>query len=92
MPYIKQEIADQIYDGTKDPNTAGELTYTITMDLQRYLASRIGGYHYEQLAVCLGALEGAKADLIRRVITPYEELAQATNGDVWDILHDEKGP
>jgi hypothetical protein len=86
VPYVKRDVAIALSNGRKAPTTAGELTYLLTMQLQKYLdyhAERAGGYRYENLAVCLGALEGAKMDLERRVLTPYEELAQATNGDVW---------
>lgn len=86
MPYVKREVALTLDNGTKRPTTAGELTYLLTRQLQFYLdyhSEQAGGYRYENLAVCLGALEGAKMDLERRILTPYEELAQAINGDVW---------
>lgn len=86
MPYVKRAVAMALDNGTKPPTTAGELTYLLTRQIQRYLnyhSEQTGGYRYENLAVCLGALEGAKMDLERRVLTPYEELAQAINGDVW---------
>jgi hypothetical protein len=84
VPYVKAEIKQQLDDG-REPTTAGELTYCITRQVMAYLDhyDATAGYRYENLAVCLGALEGAKMDLERRIITPYEELAQATNGDVW---------
>jgi len=86
MPYVKREVALALDNGTKAPTTAGELTYLLTRQIQKYLtyhSEQAGGYRYENLAVCLGALEGAGMDLERRLLTPYEELAQATNGDVW---------
>lgn len=86
MPYVKPEIAAGLDAGLLQPTTAGELTYLLTKSVQAYLdyfQDSAAGYRYEQLAVCLGALEGAKADLIRRIVTPYEELAQSINGDVW---------
>lgn len=82
MPYVKPEIVKELDEG-RAPTTAGELTYCLTREMQRYLDTKPEGYRYADLAVCLGALEGAKMDLERRVITPYEELAQASNGDVW---------
>lgn len=83
MPYVKKDVALELRTGFKSPTTAGELTYMLTLQIQKYLDQQEPNYRYENLAVCLGALEGAKMDLERRVITPYEELAQATNGDVW---------
>jgi hypothetical protein len=38
---------------------------------------------YQTLAECLGALEGAKLDLIERVVKPYEAKKAEENGDVW---------
>jgi hypothetical protein len=85
MPYVKREIAIALDNRRKMPTKAGELTYLITSALQSYLTyhEENGGVRYENLAVCLGALEGAKLDLNRRLLNPYEELAQAVNGDVW---------
>lgn len=34
----------------------------------------------------LGAIEGAKAELQRRVLTPYEDQKIAENGDVYECL------
>jgi hypothetical protein len=63
------------------PITAGELTYDLQQCLKRYLEDR--GLGYQILAECLGSLEGAKLDLIERVVKPYEERKRAENGDVW---------
>jgi hypothetical protein len=85
MPYVKPEIANALDNRRKMPVTAGELTYLITDALRSYLTyhDENGGVRYENYAVCLGALAGAESDLNRRLIWPYEELAQAINGDVW---------
>lgn len=86
MPYLKDNIKKSLDDGWI-PKTAGELTYCLQKQLHNFIEGKIkcGGYHYEDLAVCLGALEGAKADLIQRVIEPYEVEKHAINGDVWLI-------
>jgi hypothetical protein len=38
---------------------------------------------YERIALTLGAIEGLRADFIRRVVTPYEKRKCKENGDVW---------
>ncbi len=82
MPYIVQPNRQELDSNWEAvPEDAGELTYVIQQALRAYLESR--GLRYEQLAVCLGALEGAKLDLIERVIRPYEAQKLAENGDVW---------
>lgn len=80
MPYVAQDIKDALNEVPIAEN-AGELTYLLTMVLVEYLTNN--GVRYEQLAECLGALEGAKLDLIKRVVNPYEDKKQKENGDVW---------
>lgn len=76
MPYITDDAK------TKDlPENAGELTYALQQVLKMYLEGT--GLRYQHLAECLGALEGAKLDLIDRVIVPYEHKKREENGDVW---------
>lgn len=81
MPYIKQELREFVR--RQGPVTCGELTYFIQQALHDYI-SRNGSPSYQTLAECLGALEGAKLDLIERVVRPYEEAKREDNGDVWD--------
>lgn len=85
MPYVSKAAKHSVDGGA--PQTVGELTYAITRELGSFLVAapeltdgRIG---YEHLAACLGALEGAKLDLIKRIIDPYEQRKRAENGDVW---------
>lgn len=91
MPYIDKKTKKVLDNGTKVIATPGELTYAFIRDIQEYLTHKVetnDRYRYEDLAACLGALEGAKIDLVRRVIDPYEITAQEKNGDVWrdDLL------
>ena|ERR1017187_4376740 len=84
-PYIEIDTKDELADGRIAQNV-GELTYAVTSQLAMFLDERLGKtseLHYEDLAVCLAALEGAKADLIERVLKPYEAKKAADNGDVW---------
>lgn len=80
MPYIEAKDKERIDQGGT-PETSGELTYAIQRQLRLYLEH--SGLRYMYLADCLGALEGAKLDLIGRVINPYEKRKQEENGDVW---------
>lgn len=93
MPYIDPQTRDRLSDPDLPPRArlalnAGELTY----QLQQVLLAYIKGHElkYQTLAECLGALEGAKLDLIERVVKPYEERKCEDNGDVWpdrDAVH-----
>lgn len=65
------------------PHNGGQLTYLITRQIQAYLQSIGDNLGYENLAVILGSLEGAKADFIDRVLLPYEHKKREQNGDVW---------
>ena len=80
MPYI-EDSAKEILDEGYTPRDTGELTYAFQELLKRYLRDK--GLRYAHLAECLGALEGAKLDLIDRVIIPYEHKKREENGDVW---------
>lgn len=81
MPYITEKLRAK---ALTNPVTAGELTYAFTKSIQNFMRNSPEGYTtYSQI---LGALEGAKADFIERVLTPYEGEKQEVNGDVWDIV------
>lgn len=81
MPYIKKKRRAEIYVGDEIPENAGELNYFITMNLIRYMSNKPENYQtYNDI---LGALEGAKQELYRRKIAPYEDLKIKENGDVF---------
>jgi len=96
MPYIKQEDRKKFcYQPVKlGPNsdidlvkatggccdTAGDLNYAFTVIIQQYLKNH--GVNYQHLNDCVGALEGAKLELYRRVAAPYEDTKIQENGDV----------
>lgn len=83
MPYVTDEAKKDVDAGTP-PTNVGELTYKLQQVLREYLEET--GLRYAHLAECLGALEGAKLDLIDRVIVPYEHVKRKENGDVWPDL------
>ena len=74
MPYIKQDRRSQ------EPQVAGELNYQITKLDHEYI-NRLG-VSYQTFNDVIGALEGCKMELYRKVIAPYEDIKQAENGSV----------
>ena len=87
MPYVTKESQRDLHM-VRASETTGELTYMMQQEIQEYLIHKLNGnadhkLHYADVAEVLGALEGMKADVVRRLLTPLEERAQAANGDVW---------
>lgn len=80
MPYIPRDRQILLQAGASAENV-GELTYLLQQDLRDYLL--VSDVSYERISQCIAALEGAKADLIHRVLTPYEDVKRNMNGDVW---------
>ena len=80
MPYIK--IADrQRLEGPRSfAKTAGELNYELTKIVKRYLGT---DFNYQRLNDAIGALEGCKLELYRRIVAPYENKKREENGDVF---------
>lgn len=90
MPYITgvmRKILDRgpvheqpFTDPGELPHNAGELNYVFTRIALDYI-DRFGEdyQHYNDI---LGALEGAKLELYRRHVAPYEDRKIEQNGDV----------
>jgi hypothetical protein len=96
MPYITETskekfVADALTENSVDwPNwcgiqcdNAGDLNYVFTKIAHAYLSHK--GLKYQHLNDIIGALEGAKQELYRRVAAPYEDTKIKENGDVMDI-------
>lgn len=86
MPYIdkrKRQEFEQRGRSGKHPvaTTAGELNYELTLKCVKYLEDN--GVNYQHFNDCIGALEGAKLELYRRLAAPYEDTKIAANGDVY---------
>ena len=77
MPYIKEDERDYIEKGGV-PRTPGELNYTISRRLETYWYQK--GESYQTYNDILGALEGAKLELYRTLIGPYETNKALING------------
>lgn len=82
MPYIKKEDRTRV-DKTQKPENAGELNYYITTVVQNYIKRK--GLRYQNINDILGALEGVKFELYRRVAESYEDEKIDENGDVLDV-------
>ncbi len=79
MPYISQKDREELaeFRGTK---TAGELNYVITKLIHDHWNRN--GNNYQAFNDIIGALEGAKLELYRRKVAPYEDKKIEENGDV----------
>ena len=89
MPYIKAEDRNRVtvtFGPKGCPQTAGELNYFLTIVCQRYLKQH--GVSYQRINDCIGALEGCKLELYRRIVTPYEDKKITENGDVNLLSHE----
>ena len=80
MPYVKQEAYERVL-GETGPRNAGELNFMFTRIAIQYLQTM--GLNYQHINDIVGALEGAKAELQRRVVAPYENVKIMQNGDVY---------
>jgi len=80
MPYIEPKRRKEL-DLKFDPKTAGELNYVITSQLTNYIF--LNGESYQTFNDIIGALEGAKLEIYRRLIVPYEDRKSRENGDVY---------
>jgi len=80
MPYIEKKRREEL-DLKFDPKTAGELNYVITNQLVNYIF--LNGESYQTFNDIIGALEGAKLEIYRRLIVPYEDRKARENGDVY---------
>lgn len=80
MPYIQRKDRQDLYDNVRYPETAGELNFCITSLIDCYLAAK---KDYQSINDCLGALEGAKLELYRRIAAPYEDKKIIQNGEVY---------
>lgn len=88
MPYINQSDRDLVLIGLDSAirlnviTTPGELNYAITLLIKTYL-ERHNDLSYQAINDVLGALEGAKLEMYRRVASPYENKKIKQNGDVY---------
>lgn len=80
MPYIDPAARQHLSKGNA-PANAGELNYLLTLICNRYRVS--SGNRYQVFNDIIGALEGAKLEMYRRLVAPYEDTKITENGDVY---------
>ena len=83
MPYIKEERRREFRRTLSAAQDVGELNYQITCLINKYMF--VKGESYQTYNDIMGALEGAKLELYRRKIAPYEDKKCEENGDVYSI-------
>ena len=86
MPHIKQVRRDALVNASDEDGddrilNSGELNYSFTMLIKDYLFNQ--GECYQTYNDIIGALEGAKLELYRKKIVPYENKKIKENGDVY---------
>jgi hypothetical protein len=76
MPYIAPEARGRLTPGTED---VGHLTYLFYRLALEALPEQP---RYRDLHAVVGAMEAAKLEFYRRVVSPYEDRKIAEHGDV----------
>jgi len=86
MPYIREQARKQCDEGD-GPYTEGELNYLICKLCLRYLEPHWDDSKesptYSDYNAVIGALECAKLEIYRRLVTVYEEKKIKENGDIF---------
>jgi len=103
MPYISNELRVQIddeIDSLVDQALHLEMVGPgpVIDGLANYIITRITcglfkeeeRWRYHSLAHAVGCLESVKAELQRRVVAPYEDLASQKNGDIEEYYEFDK--
>ncbi len=92
MPYINQtdrntfdRHLDPLFEKYGEALSPGQLNYILTHVCKQWLAHRnvpeaVG---YADYAAVVAALECAKLEFVRRILTPYEDIKILQNGDVY---------
>ena len=87
MTYITREdrkeldaLVDALSEQLHKNNTAGEYNYVISRLLHKYIQNN--GLRYQHLNTVIGFMEAAKAEFIRTVVSPYENIKAQCNGAV----------
>lgn len=80
MPYIKEEVRDNLSDG-HPMKAPGELNYAITCVALEYLKDH--GLSYSTINDIMGAFSAAQAEFYRRIAVNYENAKCRENGDVY---------
>jgi hypothetical protein len=71
MPYIDEELALELDEGLREPDTPGDLAYALAAVVGDYLEHK--GMRWQTIAEVEGALVGTLYEFQRRVQGPYEQ-------------------
>jgi len=81
MPYIDPMRKAILITFKEPPENPGELNFLITHMCNNYIKFR--GENYQHYNDIIGALEGSKLEIYRRLISKYEDKKIKENGDVF---------
>jgi|11BtaG_2_1085332.scaffolds.fasta_scaffold12587_3 hypothetical protein len=79
MPYIPQSEKNQV-DSHNLISTAGQFNYALNQLIANFIDQN--DFNYQTANDIVGAMECAKMELYRRLISPYEDKKISENGDV----------
>lgn len=82
MPYIPNNLREELNENGLDATLPGELNYLITLLIKGYLD--INGTSCTIINDIVGSLECAKQEFVRRVVVPYMEQKRFETGDIYD--------
>jgi len=94
MPYVKQEVRDQLDDSIEqladkivaaspnDTDFAGNLNYACTTLTMRIIKKKFGQIRYWMIALVTGTFKNVADEFYRRVAAPYEDKKITEEGDV----------
>jgi hypothetical protein len=81
VPYIDSKAREELLrHPARKISNPGELNFMFTYLIEQYLQSN--GRNYQRYNDVIGALEGAKLEMYRRSVAPYEDVKIKQNGDV----------
>lgn len=90
MPYVDRDIRAELVDfparsvvtvNVGNIRTAGDLNFVITTIVADYFSCT--ERRYKDINDIIGALECAKQEFYRRIVSPYEDKKMKENGDVY---------
>ena len=86
MPYIKHEDRARLgldWQAGDVPTalSAGQLNFLFSVLIKKYIFTK--GQTYQTFNDIVGALEGCKLEVYRRLVGPYEDTKIKENGDVF---------
>ncbi len=89
MPYTKEEHRIRQYYAIEELsdviNEKGDLNHAIC-ELTALLIAKTGGMGYTNVSEWIDAVDGARKEMERRLLAPYEDVKIVENGDVRSFI------